>query len=172
MRAALAGDGLDYRRLLEELGGRLRAWARRQCARAALPAGDAEDLVQEVLLAIHLKRGTWDQDRPIGPWIAAIARNKLIDALRRRGRSIQVPLDDVVDTLAADERPDGLERHDVARMLERLKEPQRRIVRSIAMDGAAVREVAAALGMSEGAVRVALHRALKTLARLFRDQAP
>ena len=45
---------------------------------AGLPEHEAEDIVQEVLLTIHLKRGTWDQSRPIGPWLAAITRNKLV----------------------------------------------------------------------------------------------
>jgi RNA polymerase sigma factor (sigma-70 family) len=172
MRAAIMGDAGAYRRFLEDVTPFLRAMARRRCERVGVPGGDAEDLVQEVLLAVHLKRGTWDQSRPIGPWISTIVRNKMIDALRRRGRQVAVPIEDVIDTLEADPQPDALEQRDVRRLLEKLKHPQRDIVQSISVNGASVRETAGRLKMTEGAVRVALHRALKALAALYRSDAP
>jgi RNA polymerase sigma-70 factor (ECF subfamily) len=64
---------------------------------------EAEDVVQEVLLTIHLKQGTWDPSREIGPWLTAITRNKIIDVFRRRGRRIEVPIDGVMDSLQAEE---------------------------------------------------------------------
>ena len=79
MRAAMTGDEGAYRQLLVSLTPHVRAVARSRCRRLGAPEGEVEDLVQEVLLTMHLKRGTWDQSRPIGPWVAAIARNKLID---------------------------------------------------------------------------------------------
>src|SRR4051794_22583074 len=91
MRAVMAGDAGAYRQLLASLAPRVRAVARSRCRSLGAPESDVEDLVQEVLLTIHLKRGTWDQSRAIGPWVAAIARNKLIDVLRRSGRHIVVP---------------------------------------------------------------------------------
>src|SRR5271157_5484066 len=68
MRAAVNGDAGAYRQFLASLAPVLRATARRNCARVGLDGGEAEDVVQETLLAIHLKRHTWDLDRPIGPW--------------------------------------------------------------------------------------------------------
>jgi RNA polymerase sigma-70 factor (ECF subfamily) len=169
MRAAIGGDADAYRRLLGALAPALRGLARRDCARIGLPAGDAEDIVQEVLLAIHLKRDTWDMDRPIGPWIMAIARNKLIDARRRRGDRTPLPIDDLADSLAAVETADdGLDRHDLDRLLGGLGERQRDLVRALAVEGRSIRETAERLDMSEGAVRVALHRAIKSLAALYR----
>jgi len=88
MRAAMTGDAGAYRQLLVSLAPRLRAVARSRCRSLGALEDEIEDLVQEVLLTIHLKRGTWDQSRPIGPWVAAITRNKLVDVLRRRGRHI------------------------------------------------------------------------------------
>ncbi len=126
-------------------------------------------MVQEVLLAVHLKRGTWDPARPIGPWLSTIVRNKLIDTLRRRGRHVSVPIEDVIGMLEAEEQADAMDRRDAETLLERLKDPQRDIVRSISLQGAGVRETAERLNMSEGAVRVALHRALKALAALYRS---
>jgi RNA polymerase sigma factor (sigma-70 family) len=169
MRAAIAGDASAYRLFLKAVTLHLRALARRRCETFGVPQSDAEDIVQEVLLAVHLKRGTWDQSRPIRPWLSAIVRNKLIDILRRRGRHISVPLEDVIDWLPAEEQPDGLEHQDIERMLRHLKKQQREIVQSISVNGMSVRETARRLQMTEGAVRVALHRALKTLAALYRS---
>jgi len=170
MRSAMEGDAQAYQRFLVAVTPHLRTLARRRCAEFGAPASEAEDVVQEVLLAVHLKRGTWDTARPIGPWLAAIVRNRLIDSLRRRGRRINVPIEDVAATLAAaDQTDEGDERLSAETLLARLKEPQRDIVRSISLEGAGVRETAQRLKMSEGAVRVTLHRALKTLAAFYRS---
>ncbi|MBK8176284.1 MAG: sigma-70 family RNA polymerase sigma factor [Rhodospirillales bacterium] len=171
MRSAISGDALAYRRFLVAVTPFLRAMAYRNFQRAGVGNADAEDVVQDVLLAIHLKRHTWDQARPIGPWVSAIARNKLIDALRRRGRRIEVPIETVIENLKAEEADDHLSRHDIERMLASLKDRQRDIVRALSVDGSSVRQTAERLNMSEGAVRVALHRALKSLAALYRDDA-
>lgn len=172
MRLSLAGDKQAYQRFLSGVTPHLRALTRRRIASFAGPSSDIEDVVQEVLLAIHLKRHTWDATRPLGPWLSAIVRNKLIDAFRRRGRHVNVPIEDVMDTLEADEAADEtVSRMDAEHMLARLKDPQRDIVRSISLNGAGIRETAQRLMMSEGAVRVSLHRALKTLAALYRSEA-
>jgi RNA polymerase sigma-70 factor (ECF subfamily) len=168
MRAALDGDSAAYRRLLASLTPVLRTVTRRNCARIGLDGGEAEDVVQEVLLAIHLKRHTWDVDRPFGPWIMTIARNKLIDARRRRGNRLTLPIDDLADILTADGSDDATDRGDLDRLLGGLRERQRDLVRSLSVEGRSVQETAERLKMSEGAVRVALHRAIKALAALYR----
>lgn len=168
MRAALDGDSAAYRRLLASLTPLLRTVTRRNCARIGLDGGEAEDIVQEVLLAIHLKRHTWDVDRPFGPWIMTIARNKLIDARRRRGNRLTLPIDELADILAAEGSDDATDRGDLDRLLGGLGERQRDLVRSLSVEGRSVQETAERLKMSEGAVRVALHRAIKALAALYR----
>lgn len=168
MRAAIDGDEVAYRRLLEAVTPHLRRVARRRLAAFGADGQDLEDVVQEALLAIHLKRGTWDPKRPIGPWISVIARNKLIDALRRRGRKVHVPIDDLVDILEDERQADPTDGQDVDRMLGSLRPTQRDIVRSISIEGTSVRDTAVRLSMTEGAVRVALHRALKSLAAIYR----
>jgi RNA polymerase sigma-70 factor (ECF subfamily) len=169
MRLANSGDAAAYHKFLGSIVPFVRASSRKNCARVGLADGDAEDIVQEVLLALHLKRHTWDQDRAIGPWIAAITRNKVIDALRRRGHRIIIALDDVVEDLAEKETSDPLDQRDLERMFLKLNDRQRDIVKSVSLDGTSIRATAERLQMSEGAVRVALHRALKTLATLYRS---
>ncbi|KGD96497.1 MULTISPECIES: sigma-70 family RNA polymerase sigma factor [Rhizobium/Agrobacterium group] len=169
MRLAIAGDSRAYQKLLTALTPHLRMMARKRCEQFGAPTSEAEDVVQEVLLAIHLKRGTWDPSRPLGPWISAIVHNKLVDSMRRRGRQASVPLEDVIATLESDERVNTSDRIDIERVLDRLKDPQRTIVQSISIEGSSVRETADRLKMTEVAVRVSLHRALKALAALYSD---
>jgi RNA polymerase sigma-70 factor, ECF subfamily len=168
MRAAIDGDAASYRQLLESLSHSLRAATRRGFALAGAAPNDVEDVVQETLLAVHLKRHTWNADQPLGPWVRAIARHKLIDALRRRGRRIEVPIEAVLDFLAADEPRSDLDRQDAERLVNGLRGRQQAIVRAISIEGQSIREVAERFDMNEGAVRVALHRGLKALADMHR----
>jgi RNA polymerase sigma-70 factor (ECF subfamily) len=124
--------------------------------------------VQETLLAIHLKRQSWDASAPIGPWVWAIARHKLIDALRRRGRRIDLPIDEFTEILQSDEKDQSMIVGDIDRYLDMLPAGQRTVVRIVAVKGASIGEAAAELAMKPGAVRVALHRGLTALAAKFR----
>lgn len=171
MRSAIEGDSYAYHKFLTAVTPHLRAIARRRCDQFGASASEAEEVVQEVLLTIHLKRGTWDSSRPLGPWISAIVRNKVVDSLRRRGRQVVVPLEDVVDTLESHEGVAVSDQIDIKHILEKLKDPQRTIVQSISIEGASIRETADQLEMTEVAVRVALHRALKRLATLYSEHA-
>lgn len=166
MRAAIAGDSTAYATLLRDVGARARASVRNMLRRRGQSESDLEDIVQEVLLAVHLKRETWDPERPFGPWLGAIVRHKLIDAMRRR-RLGDVAVDELADVLPAETAAPS-DAHDVERTLSSLPERPRAIVRAIAIEGRSAAQVGADLGMNEGAVRVALHRALKDLAARFR----
>jgi RNA polymerase sigma-70 factor (ECF subfamily) len=172
MRAAIAGDEAVYRRLLEEIGRSVRAMARGAFARARSGDADVEDVVQETLLAIHLKRNSWDRSLRLGPWVGAIARHKVIDAMRRRGARRFQPIEDFETILAAPEAEDPHARSDAERLIGQLAPRQRDIVRSISLDGQSIASTAARLAMSEGAVRVALHRSLKLLAAAWRSASP
>ncbi len=166
MLAALAGDARAYRMLLAELSVRLRAYYARRLSNAA----DAEDLVQETLLAMHNKRATYDVNQPFTSWIYAIARYKLIDKFRR-GKSRQtIPLEDAGALFADDEADAAIARRDVEQMLETLPENKRELIRLTRIDGLSTAETAAKLGLSESAVKVGVHRALKTLAQQFSEK--
>ena len=168
MRLALDGDEAAYRRLLAAVAGRLRAQLRGRLARWGATDVEPEDVVQETLLAIHLKRHTWNRVERFEPWLAAVARNKLIDSLRRRGRRMEVPIEDFEATLVDEGATAGDESLDVSRLLAQLPERQQRIVQLVSVEGQDVRTVAGQLQMSEVNVRVSLHRSLKALAALYR----
>jgi RNA polymerase sigma-70 factor (ECF subfamily) len=164
LTASLAGDEKAYAVFLRQVAGLVRVYVRRR----TMPGGvEAEDVVQETLLAIHLKRHTWRQDSPVAPWLYAIARHKLIDSFRRRGRHVEVDIDDFEDDLATPETEERLSERDLSRALEVLAPGQRNVVSSISVEGRSISETAASLNMNETAVRVALHRGLKALAKRF-----
>ena len=99
MEQSLQGDARAYEQLLALLTVGLRRVVRRRAHSARI---EVEDIVQEVLLALHLKRETWVMGTPLAPWVAAIARNKVVDALRRRGQRVEVSSDSIIEALVGD----------------------------------------------------------------------
>ena len=164
LSAANSGDGRSYEHFLRAVTPVLRGVIRAKGA--GLGDAGCEDVLQEVLLAVHLKRHTWQVGAPVRPWLYAIARYKVVDAFRARGRGIKVPIEDFVEHLAAETGPDPTEAADMAKMIGMLDGRSAKIVQMIGMEGSSTAEAGLALKMTEGAVRVALHRALKTLAAL------
>ncbi len=168
MRAANRGDAAAYRQLLRDLVAILRMQVRRTLNRFGRGHEDAEDIVQETMLAIHLKRHTWDENQPLTPWLRAIAHHKLVDHLRRKGFREHVDIEDFADSLGAPIADRDGDLQDCTRLLAVLPERQRRVVEGVSIEGQSAREVGQRLGMSESAVRVALHRALKLMAQAYR----
>lgn len=168
MLKAQGGDEAAYRTLLKELSDRLRAFYRRRLNSIAV---EAEDLVQETLIAIHNQRHTYDAARPLTAWCYAIARYKLVDLLRRRGRheSLTDPLDDSNELLSAEDHDARDAQRDLQQLLDTLPQRQRLAVVHVKIEGRSVAETATLTGMSQSAVKVNVHRALKTLAARVRE---
>ena len=164
LAAANSGDGKAYGQFLRTVTPVLRGIVRAKGS--ALGEAGCEDVLQEVLLAVHLKRHTWQVGAPVRPWLYAITRYKVVDAFRSRGRSIDLPIDDFSDGLAAEAGPDPTEAADMTKIIGMLDRRSEKIVRMIGLEGASAAETGQVLRMSEGAVRVALHRAFRTLAVL------
>jgi RNA polymerase sigma factor (sigma-70 family) len=163
MLAGLAGEAGPYRRLLDELSGLLRAYYGRRCP----PGLDAEDLVQETLIAVHTRRATYDPAQPFTAWAYAIARYKLIDALRRARTHLRAPAEQADALFSPTGSPGSAEAAMAARDLDRvladLPPRTRALIRDVKIAGLSTREAAAKHGMSETAVKVAVHRGLKAL---------
>ena len=116
MLAGLAGEAEPYRRLLDELSRLLRAFYGRRCP----PGLDAEDLVQETLIAVHTRRATYDPAQPLTAWVYAIARYKLIDALRRARAHLRAPAEDADALFSPPEARGGAEAAMAVRDLDRV----------------------------------------------------
>lgn len=168
MLASLDGDAASHRALLERLSRRLRAYYKGKFAGIGRGAAEAEDLVQEAVLAIHIKRHTYDPTEPLTPWVHAIARYKLIDFLRRtRASFADVPIDEADLIMAHDDNVSAESTHDVRRLMERLPKNMRCAIEAVKLDGQSIAEAADRCGISESAVKVNIHRGLKTLAALI-----
>jgi RNA polymerase sigma-70 factor (ECF subfamily) len=164
----LAGDASAYHVFLKELSGYLRSFFRK---RLTSLADEVEDLVQESMLAVHIQRHTYDQNRPLTSWVYALARYKLIDLLRRRSVSevLNDPLDEESEVFATSETEVAEARRDLFRLLEDLPDRQRIPIVHVKLEGLSVAETARLTGMSESAVKVGIHRGLKALARRVRS---
>ncbi|MFD2181749.1 sigma-70 family RNA polymerase sigma factor [Rhodoplanes azumiensis] len=164
MTASLAGDGRAHRDLLQALSGYLRGYFRGRLVRAGRGVAEAEDLVQEALMAVHTGRHTYDPAEPLTPWVFAIARYKLLDHLRRTKTSTaDVGLDQAEDVVAVDDYTGTESALDLRRMLSRLPSRMQQAIQFVKIDGLSVAEAAAKCGASESAVKVNIHRGLKAL---------
>jgi RNA polymerase sigma-70 factor, ECF subfamily len=165
MTSAFEGDETAYRQLLKDTAKLARRIAWNYVRRSALSDGDIEDIVQETLLAVHRSRSRWQAQQGAMHWLAAIARYKAIDAVRSAIAREAAPLDEEALSLAAPERETAGVRLDLERLLARLRPRSREIVIAVMLRGESVAEVAQGLQMSQGAGRVALHRAMRKMAQ-------
>lgn len=178
MLRAQDGDRAAYHALLRQVTPYLRSIARRYLGHGE----DAEDALQEILLVLHGIRHTYERGRPFKPWLSTIANRRCIDLLRRRTRRLR---HEVAATEGFEEHPgsdqgpvDATSRRQGERTLdaavERLPERQREAVRLLRLNELSLREAAAQSEQSVGALKVACHRALKSLKRALapRSRAP
>lgn len=164
MTAAQKGDAAAYRSLLERLSRLLARYFRGKLARMGRSGVDTEDLVQEALIAIHSRRHTYDPDEPFTPWVHAIARYKLIDYLRRtKGAMTEIPFEAAGGLPAKDHAGAAEGGLDVDTLLAKLPARSRRLIEDMKLYGLTVAEAAKRHGMSQSAVKVAVHRGLKAL---------
>lgn len=164
---AQAGDEAAYRDCLLRIAARLRAFLRRRLQ--GLP-DEVEDLVQETLLALHTQRGTYDPTLPVSAWVLAIARHKLVDLWRRRGRrdALHDPLDEVDESRLPADAHEGSAQRDLEQLLQTLPQAQRVAIVLTKIEGLSVAEAAHRTGASASAIKVQVHRGLKRLALLVK----
>ena len=162
----LTGDQLAYQDFLGTLALHVRAFLRSRLSRR--PA-EIEDMVQDVLLAVHNARHTYQPQQPLTAWVQAIARYKLADHLRsvsRRDARHDV-LDDDAQLFAVSEVESAEASRDLTKLLKQLPERQRLPIVHVKLEGLSVEETAQLTGLSSSAVKVGIHRGLKALSRLI-----
>ena len=170
MISGLDGDGSAHRALLERLSGHLRGYFKHRFARIGHGPTEAEDMVQEALIAIHTQRHTYDRLQPLTPWVYAIARYKFLDYLRRTKASFRdVPIENAAEIMAHDDSGGIDSGLDLERLMSGLSSKARQAIQCVKLDGLSVREAAEKCGMSESAVKVSVHRGLKALSRIINE---
>ena len=166
MAAAQAGDRAAYEMVLRECVPIVQRIARRQGASPDM----LDDVVQDVLVTIHGARATYDPSRPFTAWLTAISKRRTIDILRKQGRrgarEVHAPL--AFETHAAPDNPeDDAVRQDEADRLrafvDGLPEVQREAVRALALEENSLEDASKSTGRTKTALKVNLHRAIKTL---------
>lgn len=162
MVMGLDGDAAAQTELLRAMAGYLRAYFGRRIGGGT---AEVEDLVQETLIAIHFKRQTYDRDRPFLHWAYSVARYKLVDHFRRTGARREAPIEGAEALFAADDIASHEASRDLAKLMAGLPARQRKLLEAVKITGHSIAEAAAQLGMSEGAGKVSIHRAMKAMSR-------
>jgi RNA polymerase sigma-70 factor, ECF subfamily len=167
MLAGLDGDAAAHKALLTRLSANLRAYFKTHLARIGRGPVDAEDLVQDTLIALHTRRHTYDRSKLITPWVYAIARYRLVDYLRRSKASVtDVAIEEAEEVLADDDSSSVESGLDLEKLMARLTPKTRQAIQFVKLDGLSVSEAAARSGMSQSAIKVSVHRGLRALSRL------
>ena len=165
MRAAQDGDRAAYERLLRDILPFIRAIAGRWHSRR----DRAEDVVQDILLTVHRVRHTYDPARPFSHWLATIAKRRAIDALRRRGRTEKFEIADedayvtFADPAANTEAASRAQSSGLGAAISSLPEGQREALELVKLREMSLAEAAKLSGKSIGALKVNVHRAIKSL---------
>ncbi len=171
MAAAQAGDKAAYGRLLRECTPLIRRVVRR-----GLQPDRVDDVVQDVLLTIHRARQTYDPTRSFSAWVVTIAQRRAIDLLRQRGRHDRREVHEPIayEGYAGGEgfdqdRDVTLEQRGklLESALSSLPPSQRQAIEALALRQLSLDEAADATGKSKGALKVNMHRALKSLRDRF-----
>ena len=174
MVAAQGGDRESYCALLREIAPLVRQALRRRYG--FLSTADAEDVVQDVLLSVHAVRATYDGARPFLPWLMAIAHNRAVDAVRRYARrsAREVAVAEYPETFDVAETnisDDGYGDPEALRLaVAELPKGQRVAIEMLKFREMSLKEAASRSGMSVGALKVAVHRATRTLRIALTDR--
>jgi RNA polymerase sigma-70 factor (ECF subfamily) len=160
------GEEEAYAELLVLLTAAARSYVR---ARAGRSVAWLDDAVQEILVAVHQARHTFDSRRPFAPWFYAIARNRFVDVLRReqRVRRHEITGAEWSDPASADHDPARVDMDAVRQALALLPPRQREVVEAIKLREEGVQNIAARLAMTVTSVKVTAHRGYRTLRRLL-----
>jgi len=139
----------------------------------------AEDLVQEVFVRLLKYRHTFRSEAEFTPWMFTLARNAAVDHFRGRPKEVQenpdAPEPAAPISAAADHPGERLERREQARLLHaalgRLAPDKRELLLLARFGDMRYDSIAELLGITVGAVKVRVHRALKELRSAYREVA-
>lgn len=137
----------------------------------------AEDLTSETFLRALRRIGTFTwQGRDFGAWLVTIARNLVADHFKSSRFRLEVTTGEMLDANEVERSPEDsvLESLSNAALLDavrRLNPQQQECVTLRFLQGLSVAETARIMGKNEGAIKTLQYRAVRTLARLFPEEA-
>lgn len=166
MRESQNGNSECYRQLLVRIQKMMASFIENSFRRLGLSAlGGQEDVIQEVLLAIHTKRSNYDPSQYFLPWMYAIARYKIIDYFRKHRNHLNksVSLNDEIQNIDVMMTCGVDARLDLANLFKVLSEKQQTVLRLMKLEGLSISEVSKKTGYSASDIKVTVHRALRLL---------
>lgn len=160
MCAGLAGDQVAYGKFLTKIMPLLRFVIAKKISSA-----DVEDVLQEVLISVHKARHTYDGDRPIVPWLIAVARFRINDYLRKHYAQMRHKTGDLegLENILEDVTNEYCANESINELLKDVDSKHQQILTMLHVEGYSIKEIAAQIGMNESAVKVAAHRAIKKI---------
>jgi RNA polymerase sigma-70 factor (ECF subfamily) len=163
MRLTLAGDKEAYKQLLTAL----RPWLTGFFAKR-VPNAAVEDLVQETMITLHEKRHTYDPGQPFMPWLATVAKHRWVDYMRKVYRRMEISLDDDLDIQVFD--ADITVNRDVMRLLQQIPAAQAEVIDLVKLKEMSIEQAARKTGHSTSSIKVMIHRGLKRLSVIAREE--
>ncbi|MAW14429.1 MAG: RNA polymerase subunit sigma [Rhodobacteraceae bacterium] len=164
---ASSGDMPAYEQMLSGLARIIRGFVRR---RMDVADDQIEDIVQDVLMAVHHKRHTKRTETPCLAWVMGIARHKLLDFQRRayksRGRQQQIE-HHIHELMVPPSQLADQAKQDLEVVMESLKPCEQDALLSVYVHGLSIKEEASRTGRSASATKVALHRSMSKLKNIW-----
>lgn len=162
MKEAQDGNETSYHTLLSEVYMFLESYLNSKVYNKS----QVDDVLQEVLLAVHNSRHTFDASKSFMSWLLAIAHYKIADSLRLQFKQKNQELEDsIVDTKSdvLNSLIDNQSLHILHQAISELDEKPKKVITLLKLEGLKISEVAVKLNLSESNVKIIAHRACQGL---------
>jgi RNA polymerase sigma-70 factor, ECF subfamily len=168
MRESQNGNGESYNRLLTRIAQMLLGYVRK-----SVRSDMVDDVLQEIVMGVHLKRHTFNSEQYFLPWLYAIARYKVVDYLRRKGREEKRFMSrEDLDLLAVSDAEltiESMSVENIEEIISDLPTKQLQVLTAVKIKGLSIKEASEQLGFSESDIKVTIYRAMKSLKIKFEN---
>lgn len=163
MNKAQNGDEASYAELLQGLSSFLKNYLRKRI----FVQNEIEEVVQEILMAVHKSLHTYDVEKSFMGWFLAIAEYKIVDYIRSiKKHSKNLDLDAISDFLALTNSNLDL-KIDIEKAMDSLNVKEKNVLVLLKIEGQSINEVAKQMNLSEANVKVIAHRAYLNIKTYF-----
>lgn len=171
MKDAQDGNSASYQELLQQITIILKKYL----ATRIISEPDREDIMQDILIAIHNSRHTYLVSKPFYPWMYAIAKNVLVKFYKKFQRVSEISIDIEMEEIPNPEKIKIDEKYSdqvkaMLSIIQTLPSRQKQILIMLKFDKISIREIANKLNLSEGNVKVVAHRAYETIRKRLKDE--
>ncbi|MDH4468042.1 MAG: RNA polymerase sigma factor [Bacteriovoracaceae bacterium] len=151
-----------YKFALAQIGKMVNRYAR-------LPKSVVDDVAQEVLITFHEKHKSWDENRPLTPWVNTIIKHKFLDHIKRKDFRVAMngcSVEEVENVLFNEEDQSLIEQENwelLLKKMDQLSEKEKKMIELSKLELIPIKKIGEMLKMSESNVKVQIFRAMKKL---------